>query len=75
MQRRKCSIKGSRPAAILLAWDVPDFANNTTSRWCSIIILNIHAPTDNKTDDTKDSFYGELERVLNEFSKYLTKNF
>jgi hypothetical protein len=26
-------------------------------RWCHIIVLNIHAPTDDKTDDVKDSFY------------------
>jgi hypothetical protein len=33
-------------------------------RWCHIIVLNIHAPTEDKTDDVKDSFYGELERVF-----------
>jgi hypothetical protein len=25
-----------------------------------VILLNIHAPTEDKTDDVKDSFYGEL---------------
>jgi exonuclease III len=25
-------------------------------RWCHIIVLNIHAPTEDKTDDAKDSF-------------------
>jgi hypothetical protein len=24
--------------------------------WCRIIVLNVHAPTENKTDDVKDSF-------------------
>jgi hypothetical protein len=33
-------------------------------RWCHIIVLNIHAPTEDKNDDVKDSFYGELERVF-----------
>jgi hypothetical protein len=33
-------------------------------RWCHIIDLNVHAPTEDKTDDVKDSFYEELERVL-----------
>jgi hypothetical protein len=25
-------------------------------RWCNIIILNVHAPTEDKIDDIKDSF-------------------
>jgi hypothetical protein len=25
-------------------------------RWCHIIVLNIHIPTEDKTDDVKDSF-------------------
>jgi hypothetical protein len=25
-------------------------------RWCRIIVLNIHAPTEDKSDDVKDSF-------------------
>jgi hypothetical protein len=29
--------------------------------WCHIIVLNIHATTEDKTDDVKDSFYKELE--------------
>jgi hypothetical protein len=33
-------------------------------RWCNIIVLNVHAPTEDKTDDVKDSFYEELERVF-----------
>jgi hypothetical protein len=33
-------------------------------RWCQVIVLNVHAPTEDKTDDVKDSFYEELERVL-----------
>jgi exonuclease III len=42
-------------------------------RWCDIIVLNVHAPTEDKCDDTKDSFYGELERVLDQFPKYHMK--
>jgi hypothetical protein len=30
-------------------------------RWFHIIILNVHAPTEDKTDDVKDGFYEELE--------------
>jgi hypothetical protein len=38
-----------------------------------IIVLNVHAPTENKTDDVKDSFYEELERIFDKFPTYLTK--
>jgi hypothetical protein len=31
--------------------------------WCDIIVLNFHAPTDNKIDDIKDSFLKELGRI------------
>jgi hypothetical protein len=42
-------------------------------RWCHIIVLNVHAPTEDKTDDVKGSFYEELERVFDKFLKYHTK--
>jgi hypothetical protein len=32
-------------------------------RWYNIIVLNVHAPTEDKTDDIKDRFYEELEQV------------
>jgi hypothetical protein len=25
-------------------------------RWCHIVVLNVHAPTEDKTDEVKDSF-------------------
>jgi hypothetical protein len=31
--------------------------------WCDIIILNVHALTEDKDDDIKDSFYEKLEQV------------
>jgi hypothetical protein len=34
---------------------------------CHIIVLNLHAPTEDKTDDVKDSFYEELEHVFDKF--------
>jgi hypothetical protein len=40
-------------------------------RWCHIIVLNVHAPTDNKTDDVKDSFYEEFVRVFDKFPKHM----
>jgi hypothetical protein len=41
--------------------------------WCNIIVLNVHAPSEEKTYDSKDSFYEDLERVFNHFPKYHTK--
>jgi hypothetical protein len=41
-------------------------------RWCHIIVLNDHAPREDKTDYVKDSFYEELERVFDKFPKYHT---
>jgi hypothetical protein len=42
-------------------------------RWCDIIVLNVHVPTEDKCDDTKDSFYEELEGVFDQFPKYHMK--
>jgi hypothetical protein len=38
-------------------------------RWCHIIVMNVHAPTEDKTDEVKDSFYEDLERVSDTFPK------
>jgi hypothetical protein len=42
-------------------------------RWCDIIILNVHAPTEYKDDVIKDSFYEELEQVFDQFPWYQVK--
>jgi hypothetical protein len=42
-------------------------------RWCDIIVLNVHAPTEDKIDDIKDRFYEELEYVFGKFPKYHMK--
>jgi hypothetical protein len=36
-------------------------------RWCNIIVLNVHAPSEGKSDDSKDSFYEESEQVFDHF--------
>jgi hypothetical protein len=41
--------------------------------WCHIIVLNVHAPTEDKTDDVKDNFYKKVERVFDKFPKYHMK--
>jgi hypothetical protein len=38
-----------------------------------IIVLNDHAPTEDKIDDKKDRFYEELECVFDKFPKYHMK--
>jgi hypothetical protein len=42
-------------------------------RGCCIILLNVHALTEDKTDDVKGSFHKELERVFDKVSKYHMK--
>jgi hypothetical protein len=34
-----------------------------------MIVLNVHASVEDKSDDTKDSLYEELERIMDEFPK------
>jgi hypothetical protein len=38
-------------------------------RWYDFFVLNVCAPTGDKIDDEKDSFYEELEHVLDKFPK------
>jgi hypothetical protein len=38
-----------------------------------MIVLSIHAPIEDKTDDMKDSFNDKLECVFNKFPKYHMK--
>jgi hypothetical protein len=42
-------------------------------RWCDIIVLNVHAAFEDKDDVIKDSFYGELEQVFDQFPRYHMK--
>jgi hypothetical protein len=37
--------------------------------WCNII-LNVHAPCEDKSDDVKDSFYEVPARVFDQFPRY-----
>jgi exonuclease III len=41
-----------------------------SGRWCNIIVLNVHAACEDKSDDIKDSFYEELARVFDQFPRY-----
>jgi hypothetical protein len=42
-------------------------------RRCGIIVLNVHALNEDKDDDIKYSFYGELEQVFDQFPRYHMK--
>ena len=44
-----------------------------TGRWYNIIVLNVHAPSEEKSDESKDRFYEELEQVFDHLPKYHTK--
>ena len=44
-----------------------------TRHWCNIIVLKLHIPNEEKSDDSKDSFYEELEQVFDHFPKYHIK--
>ena len=37
-------------------------------RWCNIILLNVHAPSEEKSDDSKDSVYENLKRVFDQMN-------
>jgi hypothetical protein len=41
--------------------------------WCSIMVLNVHAPCEDKSDDVKDIFYEELGCVFEQFPRYYMK--
>jgi hypothetical protein len=41
--------------------------------WRDIIVLNIHAPTEDKTLNVKNNIYDKLEHVLDKFPKYHLK--
>ncbi|KAJ4439470.1 hypothetical protein ANN_07594 [Periplaneta americana] len=42
-------------------------------RWCDIIVINAYAPTEEKDDHIKDSFYEELEHTFDQLPRYHMK--
>jgi hypothetical protein len=53
-----------------------EFVGDTVSyivlrgRWCDIIVLNSHAPTDDKCGNSKDSFREELVNFNAQMERY-----
>jgi exonuclease III len=41
--------------------------------WCNSIVLNVQAPSEEKSDELKYSFYLELEQAFDHFTKYHMK--
>ena len=41
--------------------------------WCNIIVLNMPAPSEEESDESKDNFYEESEQVFDHFPKYHMK--
>ena len=33
-------------------------------RWRNIVVVNVRAPSEEKSNESKDSFYGELEQII-----------
>jgi hypothetical protein len=72
-------VQGFVHKGIISAVERIEFINDRMSyvilsgRWFHIIVLNVHAPTEDKIDDVKDSFYEELERIFDMFPKYHMK--
>ena len=36
-------------------------------RWCNIFVLNVHTPSEEKSDDLKDNSYVEKEQAFDYF--------
>jgi hypothetical protein len=43
-------------------------------RWCNIIVLNVHAPSEEKSDESKDSFMRNWSRFFLSFSQVPYEN-
>jgi hypothetical protein len=41
--------------------------------WCNITVTNVQAPSQEKSYNSKDSFYGELEQIFDYFPRYNMK--
>jgi hypothetical protein len=41
-----------------------------SGRWCNIIVVNVHAPGEDTSDDIKEGFCGEIGRIFDQFRRY-----
>jgi hypothetical protein len=42
-------------------------------RWCDVSVSNVHTLSEEKSDNSKDDCYEELEQVFDHFPKYHMK--
>jgi hypothetical protein len=38
-------------------------------RWCKVVVLNVHAPCEDNSDNVKNNLYEKLERVCDQFPR------
>jgi hypothetical protein len=50
-----------------------DLVHILRGHWCDIIVLSVHAPTEDKIDNVKNRFHEELQHVFDKFPKYHMK--
>ncbi|KAJ4444054.1 hypothetical protein ANN_05843 [Periplaneta americana] len=50
-----------------------DFVGVQEGRWCDIVVINAHAPTEEKDDHIKDRFYEGLEQTFDQLPRYHMK--
>jgi len=62
-------------SAVKRADFVSDWLSHIVLRgpWGNIIVVNVHAPSKENSEDSRDSFYKELEQVFDHFPKYHMK--
>jgi hypothetical protein len=59
------------------AFERVDFVCDSSScivlrgHWCNIIVMNVHAPSEEKSGDPKEYLYEEVEQVFYHFPKYI----
>jgi len=66
---------------ILSAVNTVEFVSDRVSyivlrgRWCNVIVLNVYATSEEKSDDSKHRFYEELDQVFRSFSLNTARKF
>jgi hypothetical protein len=64
---------------IVSAFEIVEFVSDRLSyvvlrgHWCNIIVLNVRAPSEEKSGDPKNGSYEELQQVFYHFPKYHMK--
>jgi hypothetical protein len=65
------SINRQESSLLAIAYHIPPIV--LRGRWCNITVLNVHAPSEEKSNNSKANFYKELEQVFDHFPMYHMK--